>query len=95
MLNTDKNTGKRMADQVWRMCVGCRKRDSITVLTRVVLASGRVNALVIDQARRLPGRGAWVHPTSECVGRAVSRKAFGRALRRDGALDTSGLDWLI
>jgi len=40
----------------------------------------------------LPGRGAWVHATSECVDTAIRRRAFGRALRVSSILDTSALD---
>jgi uncharacterized protein len=36
----------------------------------------------------MPGRGAWLHPTTECINKALQRKAFGRALRVSGALDT-------
>jgi predicted RNA-binding protein YlxR (DUF448 family) len=46
---------------------------------------------VVDQSATLPGRGAWVHPTLECVNKSISRKAFGRALRVEGALDTGNL----
>jgi hypothetical protein len=37
--------------------------------------------VVADPRLRLPGRGAWLHPTTECLDLAVRRKAFGRALR--------------
>jgi len=90
----DNSMDKRMANQVWRMCVGCRKRDPITVLVRVARSLDEANALVFDLAKRLPGRGAWVHPTAVCVSQAISRKAFSRALRHHGELDTSGLERL-
>ncbi len=32
-----------------------------------------------------PGRGAHLHPTTECYDLAVRRRAFGRALRVTGA----------
>ena len=35
----------------------------------------------------MPGRGAWLHPTPECFELAVRRKAFGRALRLQAAVD--------
>lgn len=41
-----------------------------------------------DPGRRLPGRGAWVHPTKECIAKAEPR--LRRALRVS-ALDTSQL----
>jgi len=36
----------------------------------------------------MPGRGAWVHETYECVDAAIRRRAFVRALRVTGPLDT-------
>ncbi|MFM9376305.1 YlxR family protein [Gordonia sp. VNK21] len=40
--------------------------------------------LVVDHRKNLPGRGAWLHPTQDCVLAAVRRKAFGPALRARG-----------
>ena len=42
-----------------RTCIGCRTRERITALFRVVAVDGYV---VPDPRRRLPGRGAWLHP---------------------------------
>lgn len=64
-----------------RTCVGCRKRAPVTDLLRVVVRDG---ALVPDPRRRLPGRGASVHPTPECLRAAERRRAFPRALRLPG-----------
>ena len=48
-----------------------------------------------DPRHRLPGRGAWLHPTPECLDQAVRRRAFGRALRVRAALDTGAVtDWV-
>ncbi|MCF6377201.1 YlxR family protein [Nocardioides KLBMP 9356] len=49
-------------------------------------AEGRP-ALVPDPDRRAPGRGAHLHPTSECWELAVRRRAFPRALRSGAPLD--------
>lgn len=38
--------------------------------------------VVTDEAAVLPGRGAWLHPRSQCVETALKRRALGRALRR-------------
>jgi predicted RNA-binding protein YlxR (DUF448 family) len=46
--------------------------------------------LVVDEGRRLPGRGAWLHPGAECLAKAERRRAFPRALRVAGALDVEG-----
>ena len=37
--------------------------------------------VVPDPQGTAPGRGAHVHPTTECLELALRRKAFGRALR--------------
>ena len=72
-----------------RTCVGCRKRAPVTELLRVVAAGG---TLVPDPRRRLPGRGASLHPTAECLQAAVRRRAFPRALRRGAPLETGPLE---
>ena len=64
-----------------RTCVGCRERAPVTDLLRVVLRAG---ALVPDPRRRLPGRGASLHPTPECLHAAERRRTFPRALRLPG-----------
>ncbi|WP_245816977.1 YlxR family protein [Geodermatophilus saharensis] len=61
--------------------MGCRKRAPVTDLLRVVHRSG---TLVPDPRRRLPGRGASLHPTPECLHAAERRRAFPRALRLPG-----------
>jgi predicted RNA-binding protein YlxR (DUF448 family) len=75
-----------------RTCLGCRQRDIRSSLVRVVARDGEA---VVDQSAALPGRGAWVHPTGECVTTAIKRKAFGRALRAQGVLGTEGLRVVI
>ena len=45
----------------------------------------------LDVRRRLPGRGAWLHPSPDCLDLALRRRALTRALRLAGPLDTSGL----
>ncbi|MQW76579.1 DUF448 domain-containing protein [Nocardioides sp. dk4132] len=66
-----------------RTCVGCRARVAKRELLRVTAGSdadGRP-AVVPDPTATSPGRGAHLHPTSECYELAVRRKAFPRALR--------------
>jgi predicted RNA-binding protein YlxR (DUF448 family) len=48
--------------------------------------------LIIDEHAVLPGRGAWLHPTRECMEAAVRRRAFVRALRVSGDLDTQTIE---
>ncbi|WP_382305324.1 YlxR family protein [Herbiconiux sp. UC225_62] len=82
-----------------RTCVGCRARATRSSLLRVIatevvsedgVPQGR--ALVVDESATLPGRGAWLHPSHECFHTAVTRRAFGRALRVEGVLDTTTLE---
>jgi predicted RNA-binding protein YlxR (DUF448 family) len=74
-----------------RTCIGCRKRDSSANLLRVVLSGhGDAERVVVpDPDRRAPGRGAHVHPTTECLDLAERRKAFPRAFKVPGPLTTS------
>ncbi|WP_353849576.1 YlxR family protein [Arthrobacter sp.] len=65
-----------------RTCIGCRQtaaRDQLVRLVRTASGSGEPEALV-DLRRRMPGRGAWLHPGPDCLRLAVKRHAFGRAL---------------
>jgi len=48
--------------------------------------------VVPDPARRLPGRGAHLHPTPACLALALRRRAFPRALRVSGALASGTLE---
>ena len=78
-----------------RTCVGCRRRDVRSALLRVVAEwndTGEYLARVVPDPRlRLPGRGAWLHPTPECLDLATRRKAFGRALRVKALLDVAAV----
>ena len=61
------------------MCVGCRGTAPKAELVRVVKdADDRV---FLDATGSAPGRGAYVHPTRECVEPAVRKGALARALR--------------
>ena len=78
---------ERCAEPI-RTCVGCRTRAAASGLLRVVAVEG---ILVPDPRRRHPGRGAWVHPELGCLRLAERRRAFPRALRSPGELDTAAV----
>src|SRR6516225_1671168 len=71
-----------------RTCVGCRARAAKSDLLRVV---GRGDEVVPDPLARLPGRGAYVHPSQTCFEQAQRRRGFSRALRLDGPAVTAVL----
>ncbi|WP_433665426.1 YlxR family protein [Nocardia sp. CA-128927] len=81
-----------------RTCIGCRKRELAADLLRIVAretdTGNGPNSITIlpDPRRRLPGRGAWLHPVSACLTAAERRRAIGRALRVSGNLDISALE---
>jgi predicted RNA-binding protein YlxR (DUF448 family) len=59
-------------------------------LLRVVSgADGPPWVVVPDECGRMPGRGAHLHPRPACLDQAVRRRAFARALRLEGTVDTS------
>jgi uncharacterized protein len=64
--------------------VATRADDGDPAVPRVLVAEP-------DERRRLPGRGAWLHPSPDCLDLAVRRRAFARALRVPGPLDTTAL----
>ncbi|MDH7480945.1 MAG: YlxR family protein [Armatimonadota bacterium] len=62
-----------------RTCVACRTSGEKKSLIRIVRTSeGRV---VIDATGKLPGRGAYVCPSVNCLNKAIKEKRLSRALR--------------
>jgi predicted RNA-binding protein YlxR (DUF448 family) len=51
----------------------------------------RDGVVIPDPSATMSGRGAWVHPTAECIEASIKRKAIGRALRSNVSLDTRQL----
>jgi uncharacterized protein len=75
-----------------RTCIGCRRRAGKSELLRVTARDG---ACLPDPRSRHQGRGAYLHPVLECLEAAERRRAFPRALRLPGPLDTSAVRaWL-
>lgn len=60
-----------------RTCVGCRAAVPQAELVRIAVVDGR---LVADPRRRAPGRGAYLHARTACVGGAS--KGLARSLKR-------------
>ena len=76
-----------------RTCIGCRRRAAKSELLRVVAGSDASGQPAVrpDPDGRAPGRGAHLHPTTECFDQAVRRRAFTRALRVSEALSDAPL----
>ncbi|MFE2379309.1 YlxR family protein [Streptomyces sp. NPDC059398] len=68
--------------------MGCRKRTAKSELLRIVVVGGQC---VPDPRGTLPGRGAYLHPASVCLDLAVRRRAFSRAFKVRGPLDSAEL----
>jgi uncharacterized protein len=75
-----------------RSCVGCKKRAAKSDLLR--LAVVRVDEefrVVPDPRGQRPGRGASLHPDPHCLDLAERRRAFPRAFRLPGPLDSAAV----
>ena len=71
-----------------RTCVGCKERAVKSSLLRLVAAGDVIQP---DPRARLPGRGAYLHPSLVCLELARRRRAFPRALRTAGSLSLEPL----
>ena len=68
----------------------------MTELIRVVAVSDATTVSITPDLRRsAPGRGAHLHPKAECLDLAERRRAFARALRVEGAVDTDLVRLLV
>ena len=78
---TGKAAGPKMKQRKIpeRMCVACGTRSSKGDLMRIARTAGET--IVPDPSGKLPGRGAYVCPKSECIEKALKQKRFDRALR--------------
>ena len=72
-----------------RTCVGCRVREAKSDLLRLAAVGGDI---VPDPQARLPGRGAYLHPSQECFELAQRRRALPRALRQPAPLGAGPLE---
>ncbi|WP_427004103.1 YlxR family protein [Pseudarthrobacter sp. H2] len=81
---------QHLEHQPQRTCIGCRQKGSRSELLRLVADGSGSSAVLVDERRRMAGRGAWLHPSEKCLALAVKRRAFGRAL--NGATGTADVE---
>lgn len=72
--------------------MGCRERAAKSDLLRIVAVEG---VCAPDPRGTLPGRGAYLHPASVCLDMAVRRRAFSRAFKVRGPLDSAALNQYV
>jgi predicted RNA-binding protein YlxR (DUF448 family) len=65
-----------------RSCIGCGRKAPQGQLLRFAIADG-----LLVPGTRVPGRGAYTCRRLACFERAVSRRAFNRALRKTVRID--------
>jgi predicted RNA-binding protein YlxR (DUF448 family) len=65
-----------------RTCVACRQEAGKRELVRVVRDPGTIEVR-LDPTGRAPGRGAYLHRSTECVEGARRRGALSRALKAE------------
>lgn len=71
-----------------RTCIGCRKVRPKAALVRLVRsADGRVH---VDDRGRAEGRGAYVCPEPECLGKAFRGGRLAHAFKRPSEPPASG-----
>lgn len=76
-MTTRNKTAMGIKKQPMRMCVACRSMREKKMLMRLV-KSGDVT--VYDATGKMPGRGAYICKSRECVERAKKNRAIERAL---------------
>jgi predicted RNA-binding protein YlxR (DUF448 family) len=69
-----------------RTCVVTRVKGSPEGMIRFVLSPQGV--VTPDIARRLPGRGVWVSPSAEILGKALKTKAFPRSFKSEAQVSS-------
>lgn len=86
---TTHDTGMEKVPE--RTCIGCRRRAPAGELVRVVRTPESPPRVVPDVQRKLPGRGASLHPERDCFTAAARRRAFSRAFRAETPVDGAAL----
>src|SRR4030095_6735525 len=72
-----------------RRCVGC---GQVAPRARLVRVANLKAGAVPDLRASLPGRGAWLHPVSECFEAATARRAFNRAFKAPVSVSQDTVD---
>ena len=62
-----------------RMCIDCREMKEKYELIRLV--KNKEGDISFDTTGKLPGRGAYVCKTRECLNKAVKNKGFERSFK--------------
>ena len=62
-----------------RTCIGCRRRGPRSELLRIAVSDG---VPVVDERKRMPGRGAYLCRKERCFLRADKRGVLPRAFRK-------------
>jgi len=81
-------TGRAEQQLPTRTCVGCKERVVKSSLLRLVAVG---DDILPDPQARLPGRGAYLHPSPACFELARRRRVFTRALRVAGSPSLASL----
>ncbi|HEX2089205.1 MAG TPA: YlxR family protein [Actinomycetota bacterium] len=71
-----------------RTCVGCRRKAPKSELLRMVRHDD--GDISVDPSAKAPGRGAYVHPTDDCIRTAIRTRSVARALRTQILGDRTG-----
>lgn len=64
-----------------RTCIACRTSGDKKSLIRIVRTT--TGDVVVDPTGKMPGRGAYLCRTAECLRRAIKEKRLPRALRTE------------
>lgn len=64
-----------------RSCVVCRTKKDKNELIRIV--KNQANEINIDESGKMPGKGAYICDSIECLEKGIKSKALKRALEID------------
>lgn len=62
-----------------RRCAGCMQSRPQREMVRIAYYEG---VLTVDADGKAKGRGMYICPTSECIGKAIKNKALNRAFKK-------------